>query len=631
MFSGACCQLPLWERTFPRLSNASGFRYDIARRRRMRIQGTHYFTGVHYNCFSSSSITATTPLSSPTSSLSRTTPTFGVVKGGNDPHETSKNQDTLFHPTIRTEHVDLDHNKSSEDTAKNLHDSSSLSISEVKNDLSGHGDLTQELDYVMAPRLIKIKRKQPPMNQELNNGENDSISPKVKNSNNHKAHFDGYKYRILSTPSLATDYLEPPISNLEQSSLVAPNPHSSSMEKDDDFGLRLEQNVHSQSVSKGTKTGDLPQNIDDILSSHWWRTLYQNILQPQSTSASRNNSQHPFSPSLRSRRSSLLLEEIINNDSFNGFIADEHQRLEEEKITARIRVRSVQAASSIDVVAVLSKVFGGGSARVPHHSQFEDGTGNSGGGGEEAMRLQSSNGKSNNTHAKTSSQYPLADFFASSAPLRHVFGRTNIIIQLSPPPSNCPPSLAPSVPRYIAIYRFGSVVFFNITTKEASRLLEQIKKHAVDPIAVGFERREHFEMALQPQLETATGKITPDRAMVRELDMNTVGVISNIMGQTVALDWHNDTVDELLANFSNINSSVERTGNFTSMERHTLFQVVARNNSLFIDMVGKLGIKDRSDTAWHLSQYEGLHEGMRKEFDLDERFRVSFFEAYLYL
>jgi len=91
------------------------------------------------------------------------------------------------------------------------------------------------------------------------------------------------------------------------------------------------------------------------------------------------------------------------------------------------------------------------------------------------------------------------------------------------------------------------------------------------------------------------------------------------MGQTVALDWHNDTVDELLANFSKINSSVERTGDFTQKEN--LFQVVARNNTLFIDMVGKLGIKDRSDTAWHLSQYESLHEGMRKEFDLDERFR----------
>ena len=88
--------------------------------------------------------------------------------------------------------------------------------------------------------------------------------------------------------------------------------------------------------------------------------------------------------------------------------------------------------------------------------------------------------------------------------------------------------------------------------------------------------------------------------------MNTVGIVSNIMGQTAVLDWHNDATDELLANFSGVNSTVERTGSFTSMERRTLFQVVAPNNSSFIDMVGKLGIKDRSDTAWHLSQYEGF-------------------------
>ena len=47
-----------------------------------------------------------------------------------------------------------------------------------------------------------------------------------------------------------------------------------------------------------------------------------------------------------------------------------------------------------------------------------------------------------------------------------------------------------------------------------------------------------------------------------------------------------------------------------------LFQVVARNNSLFIDMVSKLGIKDRSDTAWHLSQYEGEQDIISACYDL---------------
>ena len=95
---------------------------------------------------------------------------------------------------------------------------------------------------------------------------------------------------------------------------------------------------------------------------------------------------------------------------------------------------------------------------------------------------------------------------------------------------------------------------------------------------------------------------------VKDLNMDSVAVISTIMAQTVVLDSYNDTVDELLATFASINSTVKRTGNFTDMEREALFKVVAQNNSLFIDMIAKLGIKDRSDTAWNLSQYERVHE-----------------------
>lgn len=259
----------------------------------------------------------------------------------------------------------------------------------------------------------------------------------------------------------------------------------------------------------------------------------------------------------------------------------------------RVRVRSFQAASSIDIASVFSKVFGGSS--------------------------RSSSPKALDHH----SRHPLSDLLETRTPLNHVFGRTNIIIQLPPLCSDlvdASPHQSDSVPRYVVVHRFGSVVFFNLSTKDASRILQEVKRHAVDPVSAGFERREHYEVALQPSLEGASGLMTADRAMVRSLDMNTVGIVSDIMGQTVALDFYNETVDELLANFSSVNSTVEKTGCFTSMERKTLFQVVARNNALFIDMV-HIGIKDRSDTAWHLSQYESLHEQMRQEFDLEDRFK----------
>jgi Uncharacterized conserved protein len=259
--------------------------------------------------------------------------------------------------------------------------------------------------------------------------------------------------------------------------------------------------------------------------------------------------------------------------------------VQEEDIRARLRVKSVYAASNINITKVLTSVFGP----------------------------------------------------ASKTPaLRHTFGKTNIIIQL--PPSSVVPvgaavesddddndnqqqqqqqqqqvsssSFHDSQPRFVAIFRFGSIVFFNVSTVDSSYILEAVKKHSNDPVPRGFERKDYFEIAINPQMED-TAYVNADFATVKELNINNVAIVSAIMGQTVAFDSYNDTVDELLATFASINSNVKKTGNFTAMERETLFKVVAQNNSLFIDMIAKLGIKDRSDTAWNLSQYERLHEGLK--------------------
>ena len=128
------------------------------------------------------------------------------------------------------------------------------------------------------------------------------------------------------------------------------------------------------------------------------------------------------------------------------------------------------------------------------------------------------------------------------------------------------------------------------------------------PISPGFERKENFEVMIQPNLQDVPHVVNGDFCVVQELDMNATAVIARIMAQTVALDSYSDIVDTLLANFANINSTVTQTGSFTEIERSSLFQVVSQNNSVFIDMISKLGIKDRSDTAWNLSQYEKVHE-----------------------
>ncbi len=204
------------------------------------------------------------------------------------------------------------------------------------------------------------------------------------------------------------------------------------------------------------------------------------------------------------------------------------------------------------------------------------------------------------------------------SPVRHYFGKTSLIVQLKP--------ASPGEPfRFVAVYRFGSVVFFNMTsTREVGKLLEAIKLHGKNPIASGFERRENFGVVIQPRLEHLElpddQVVTGDYCVVESLDLNSCSVVANIMAQTVALDSYNDIAEELLSTFADINSIVRRTGKFTEMQKDSLFRVVATNNAIFIDMISKLGIKERSDTAWNLTRYTQVHEGMKDEFEIEHRF-----------
>lgn len=268
---------------------------------------------------------------------------------------------------------------------------------------------------------------------------------------------------------------------------------------------------------------------------------------------------------------------------------------------AEIRVQSVHVAQTIDLVSALSKVFGPKSYKTKQPSNF--------------------------------------------SVTNHQFGKNNLIVQLdrsdegsmaeygeiasSMNSNNSNNMLDESPPRFVAVFRFGSIVFFHVSDKDRLEILKRIRENAVisglsppnssKRVMTGLGRKEFFQVAIRPSI-VGEARVYKDFAVVPKLTMDSVAVISTIMAQTVALDTYSDIVDGLLANFDSINSSVKHTGNFTSMDREALFKAIAQNNSIMIDMMSKLGIKERSDTAWNLSQYEQIHEGLREEFEINDRF-----------
>lgn len=220
--------------------------------------------------------------------------------------------------------------------------------------------------------------------------------------------------------------------------------------------------------------------------------------------------------------------------------------------------------------------------------------------------------------AQTIDVFPvLSTLFARDAIRKQLFQKNSAVVQL-------PTAQETDPPKYVAVFRFGSIVGFNLSPRELVSMVEDIKKHSTEPVLHGFERKESFGVLLQPQAvldpEEHQPIVTGDYCVVEELDMNGVSVIAHIMAQTVALDSYNDVVDDLLAGFAKINTGVAKSGKFQRLDKEFLFKTVAQNNSIFIDMISKIRIKDRSDTAWNLSKYEEIHYGLKEEFEIDSRF-----------
>ena len=226
---------------------------------------------------------------------------------------------------------------------------------------------------------------------------------------------------------------------------------------------------------------------------------------------------------------------------------------------------------------------------------------------------------------------------------RKLFGKNSLVVELE---NSSGDPRAP--PQFVSVFRFGSVVFLNVPDKEANVLLDRIRALATDSMET--ERREHFGIMVQPPPQrpppstsshAVNGSyhhvagtdeepnvfppppeqvVTGDYCVVPEIDLNGVAVISNILAQTVALDSYNDMVDRLLSQFATINSAVRASGQFQHSDKNYLFKTVAQNNAIFIDMIAKIRLKDRAETAWTMTKYETIHYGLKAEFEIDDRF-----------
>jgi uncharacterized Rmd1/YagE family protein len=220
--------------------------------------------------------------------------------------------------------------------------------------------------------------------------------------------------------------------------------------------------------------------------------------------------------------------------------------------------------------------------------------------------------------AKTIDLAPLADSDLATNVTRRKYNKDNLLLELSSKTAQ-----SDSNPSYVAIYRFGSVIFFNVSPRIQVSMLQSIKKHALEPLAQGLEQKDTFSVCVMPN--ASRSRVTSEHCIVPNLNMNAVAVISEVMAQSVALESYNEIVDSLLEKFSVLNSNIS-TSSKMDLDKKMLFSKIAQNNRIFIDLISKIRIKKRNQIAWDQMEFEVIHSGMTREFDIDDRFELIQFK-----
>lgn len=174
---------------------------------------------------------------------------------------------------------------------------------------------------------------------------------------------------------------------------------------------------------------------------------------------------------------------------------------------------------------------------------------------------------------------------------------------------------------YMVAFSYGSVAFFNAGGELRDKFLQVAREVATDPVSSDRPYTEEYSISVVPGLH-GWSQLDPDNIKLRSLDLRNLLVISQVLAQSVAMDFYAGHVERALETFWNMNQEMQTTQTFARVDKQVLLQLVAENNIVMTDIISKLGLHERYDIAWKHVECGRIWEFLRSELEVDQRFRT---------
>lgn len=169
--------------------------------------------------------------------------------------------------------------------------------------------------------------------------------------------------------------------------------------------------------------------------------------------------------------------------------------------------------------------------------------------------------------------------------------------------------------KFIYIFQYGMVSFFNLSHDEIEQALKQIKPFCSNYFTEKLS--ESVSVIVKPE----TLRVTFDDVVLPELDQEMIRLVMLNTSQSVALDRYAEITEELLIETNKHTLFLEEKGTL-DISGNKLKRFIGKILNIKNKISENLYIFDSPEITWDNEQLNRLNQDLKRTFDLQDRYRL---------
>jgi len=166
------------------------------------------------------------------------------------------------------------------------------------------------------------------------------------------------------------------------------------------------------------------------------------------------------------------------------------------------------------------------------------------------------------------------------------------------------------------LFKYGTVVLFNVSHSEEAFFLNDLKKFVSD-LFTEFESEE-LTLNLQPKIEE---NISSGILNINVFDLDHIHLVANILARSVVLSHYEFTISNAFDRIEPFAMELER-GQRRSYRGKEILRHIGNALGTQHKMVGRAEIEEKPELLWEKPQLERLYFRLTEEYELRERYKA---------